>query len=601
MLQKRRNSLQIAKGRDFVLSSFEAAKRENDYEFTKGNVKATSEYIYENQIIDANQIVREFYENDRTVSSVSKRTKVGMDGLMIYLAYLMTTHIDDGFIMDPANVRIITGMSNAGWEKDMKEKVPKVFEKSIFHHGQIQNANLTGLKNGLIIIDEIDTGNGTGQKLHNALAEAGLLDIKYLKENNIRIMVDSATMMQELYELMSWGDRHINIKMTIPSEYIGHGDFLRMGIIKEFYPLNTPEAAAQWVQEDIVENYGTDYRVHIVRLTERGAVNRETIRYLSSACVAAGVVFRNHTSSDRLSDAEITEFFEEPLTHHIVLGVKGFFRRANLIPNKWKLRIGATHELYTKKVDNNVQVQGLPGRMSGYWRSIIEGGHKTGPHRTSIKAIEEYEQAYEKPFDPGNYGTSTFTKTVRGRVSAEASMLHPQNIANLEAVDGPELVDERINPESFRVFDNFDTVRKYCEKLGYKVIQWKDKDIKNGFIAVGLNAEKAVASLDEAALKVSSAYGGSGTDESAYRTYLPCYTNTSDSTTLRFVVIIRPSTNKELVAEADQLFPSMPYLPPKKTMTIRKAKAQAATNTLVPTTVAAAAAPKKPRGRPPKK
>jgi hypothetical protein len=71
--------------------------------------------------------------------------------------------------------------------------------------------------NQYLCIDEIDTGNGTGQKLHNALAEAGLLDIKYLKENNIRIMVDSATMMQELYELCCWGDHHVNIKMTIPS------------------------------------------------------------------------------------------------------------------------------------------------------------------------------------------------------------------------------------------------------------------------------------------------------------------------------------------------------------------------------------------------
>jgi hypothetical protein len=471
MLQKRRNSIQIAKGRDFVLSSYDTAKRENDYEYSKGNVKATSEYIYENQIIDANQIVREFYENNRIVNSVSKRTKVGMDGLMIYLAYLMTTHIDDGFIMDPANVRIITGMSNAGWEKDMKEKVPKVFERSIFHHGQLQNAGLAGLKNGLIIIDEIDTGNGTGQKLHNALKEARLLDMNYLKENNIRIMVDSATMMQELYELACWGDLHVNIKMSIPSEYIGHGDFLRMGIIKEFYPLNTPEGATKWVSEDIVDNYGTDYRVHMVRITERGVANRDTIRYLHDACRRVGALFHNHTSSDRLSDAEIKELFEEPLTQHIVLGVKGFFRRANLIPNVWKMRIGATHELHTKKVDNNVQVQAFPGRMSGYWRSVIEGGHKTGPHRTSVKAIEEYEAAYDQPFGVGGYHTATFNKTVRGNVAAAASMLHPLNVENLEAVEGPRLEKEFIG--GMQVFKHsavmIDSDRYLQEVLGHIV------------------------------------------------------------------------------------------------------------------------------------
>jgi hypothetical protein len=222
--------------------------------------------------------------------------------------------------------------------------------------------------------------------------------------------------------------------MTIPASYFGHKDFLEKGILKEFYSLSSKEKADEWVQEDIINNYGTDYRVHLVR------VSAKIVDVIQNACIRKGVAFRNHTSTDRLSEDEIKEFFKEPLTHHIVLGVKGFFRRANLIPNRWKLRIGATHELYTKVVDNNVQIQGLTGRMTGYWRGDIEGGHKTGPHRTSIKAIEEYEETYLEPFGNNSYQTQGFKKR-KGYVSANPTMLAAKNIRNLEAVDSPIVYD----------------------------------------------------------------------------------------------------------------------------------------------------------------
>ena len=96
------------------------------------------------------------------------------------------------------------------------------------------------------------------------------------------------------------------------------------------------------------------------------------MQYVQYECIRAQLTFRNHTASDRLTDDEINEFFREPLSNHIVVAVKGFFRRANLIPNQWKKRIGATHEHYTMKIDNSVQVQGLPGRMTGYWRDIVD-------------------------------------------------------------------------------------------------------------------------------------------------------------------------------------------------------------------------------------
>jgi hypothetical protein len=360
-------------------------------------------------------------------------------------------------------------MSNAGWEKDMIDKAPNCFKDKIFHHGKLSRADLMNMKDAFIIIDEVDTGDKERQVLHNTLKEAGILDVKRMEENNIRFLFISATMIKELYDLYRWGELHELYTMTIPPSYIGHKDFLEKGIVKEFYPLTSPENAYKWVQEDIIDNYGlTDPRVHLVR------VNTKTVTFIHDACIRSDVIFKNHTSSDRLTPYEIKELFKEPLKNHIVLGVKGFFRRANLIPNAWKLRIGATHELYTKVVDNNVQIQGLTGRMTGYWRDYIERGHKTGPHRTSIKAIEEYEKAYLDPFGLNSYQSAGFKK-IKGKVSAKSTMFSPKNILNIDALDLPIRIDPA-DPTTVPIVFNIDdteygSIKKKGNEWDYSTIR----------------------------------------------------------------------------------------------------------------------------------
>ena len=77
--------------------------------------------------------------------------------------------------------------------------------------------------------------------------------------------------------------------------------------------------------------------------------------------------------------------------------------------------------------------------MSGYWREIIESGHKTGPYRTSIDAIIEYENAYLDPLGDNPYQTFGFKKNSRGKISQTTmTLLNPVHIENLIAIDLPE-------------------------------------------------------------------------------------------------------------------------------------------------------------------
>jgi hypothetical protein len=539
----------ISARREDVIQGYNSAKATNHRLFLEGDEKATSEYIYPNQIQDANKIVDMFYKDKRRVISITKKTKVGADGLMIEITKLLTTHNDDNFVVNAANVRILTGMSNASWEKAMIDKAPNCFKDKIFHHGKLSKADLKNMQNSLIIIDEIDTGDKEYQVLHTTLKEAEILDVKHMEENNNRFVFISATMIKELYDLYTWGELHAHYKMTIPDSYIGHKDFLDRGVIEEFYDLSSKDNADKWIQEDILNNYGhNDLRVHLVR------VNAKTVNVLQNACIRRGIAFRNHTSADRITEDEIKVYFKEPLTQHIVLAVKGFFRRANLIPNRWKLRIGATHELYTKIVDNNVQIQGLPGRMSGYWRDDIEKGHRTGPHRTSIKAIEEYEKIYEDPFGNNSYQTTGLKKD-KGKVQKGSTMLSAHNIPNLEAIGLPAVEEEKVDSKLYRIYSDEEVVRQVCKILGYRYKTATENN--DGFRETSLNDKKEIASLERAIRRVPDAIKHGGKNSSACRTCYPCYTDITDNTSLRFVVIIRPETDPTKLVECDGKFNSI--------------------------------------------
>jgi hypothetical protein len=523
--------------REIVLNDYQSATKKNKELFINGDVKASSEYIFSNQKEDAIIICNKLYETPIRVISIVKRTKVGMDGLMIEIAKNMTTHSDNNFVLHRNNVFFITAMSNISWEDDMKDKIPSCFKDNVYHHGKLQKLNnkLKNIKNAIIINDEIDSGDKEDQKLHLILKDSKILDIKYMEDNNIRFVFVSATMINELHELYKWGDKHYTHYMTIPDSYIGHKEFLELEIIKEYYPIINYESAEKWIKEDILENYGLDYRVHIVRTDEK---NKD---YILNACIKNNIEFKNHTSNERISYEDLSIIFNN-ITNHLVIAVKGFYRRANLIPNEWKKKIGATHERYVKKYDTNVQVQGLPGRMSGYWKDEILKGHKTGPHRTSISAINEYEEFYKNPFEKIKYNTS----------KSKNNFLHPIHIKNLKIINPFSI---KVDKNKYRIYDKEIDVKNVCKILGYNYRTTKNNS--EGFKETSVNRKKEVVSLSRAISKIPSAYAKHG-DIITWRTYFPCYVDINNNDTLRFVVIIRPETDINKVKnEIDTIYPSI--------------------------------------------
>jgi hypothetical protein len=542
------NSEIINAARDWVCKEYDACVANNKLKYLNGDVMASKEYTYENQKIDALQIIHMFFGNTEEeeaprrlrVISIIKRTKVGMDGLMIEILKGVCTHSDNDIVISPNKVLVLTGMSNKAWESNLIENMPSCFKTQVYHHGKLNsnhlNKILSEFQNGLIIIDEIDTGDGDRQKLFTILHKHKLTKTKMLYEKNIRFLVVSATMKQQQDQLNRWDEGiHESYKMTIPENYITHQDLLNKGIIQEFYSTKSLETAKKWIEEDILTRYGNVFRVHIIRTDKLGE------KIIQEAARDKDIKFISHTSEKRILKNALIKIFDN-VDQHIIIAIKGFWRRANLIPNEWKIKLGAVMEYYSNDTSVDVQIQGLSGRLTGYWQDEMLDPHHIPPLiRTSIKAIEKYEEWFNSPSSKiNNY------KGPAGKIP----FLSPEIFEGTPKTPYEDKKGEGLG--KYRIYDNEETTRKVCNLLGYKFVKPKEKN-SDGFLMTSINRERMVVSLEEAIKAMKNGYGtNKGT--TTLRTYFPCYIDKNNLSTLKFIVSIRPVTCKLKLAECDLLY-----------------------------------------------
>ena len=418
--------------RQLTQMSYQMAIITNKSRFSKGDPRVSEEYTYPNQQQDADKIINMLTVENKQAVSVIKKPKVGADGLMIEIAVKMATHSNDDIIIPPENCIIITGMSNKEWEINLKHNAPSVFKENIFHRGKINllRGKLLHIKNAVIMIDEIDVADKENQMIHELLENSGLLDINYLLNNNVKFVLISATNKFQLGHLDRWGEYHCFLRMTIPSNYISSTEFLQMGCFQEYYDIIDEESAECWVLNDILLHFGTDYRINIIRAKD------ESIGFIKKSCDnhEKSVLFYNHNSQERIPAIDLREIFERNLTSHIVIAVKGFYRRADLIPNAWKLKLGSLMDYKSILLNTNVAIQSLAvGRIHGYWKAeAMNPSHKLGIFRTSLQAVQEYEEFQSNPL-----GQTEFSMPKR------TTYLNPTNIENLEVVLTPDETEKK--------------------------------------------------------------------------------------------------------------------------------------------------------------
>ena len=111
----------------------------------------------------------------------------------------------------------------------------------------------------------------------------------------------------------------------------------------------------------------------------------------------------------------------------------------------------------------------------------------------------------------------------------------------------PEIKENHcVDLNTFLVYKDEETVRNVCKELGYDFRKKLPDD--KGFYKTTLNSRPIIASLLDAINRVHSGYGGvKEKGGRAPRVYYPCYRDINDNKSLHFVIIIRPTTDPNII------------------------------------------------------
>lgn len=522
----------------------------HEYEAKRNQIKSKDpmkEIVYPNQAEAALELFQAFMIENKVAATLIALPQAGKTGTFLEVAYRMCTFNDDEKAIDPEQLLIITGMSDRDWRKQTSNDMLTTFEKKVKHRGQFESLPtiLRSLHDSLIIIDECHIAAEKEQSMSAMLRDAGLLNIDELRKRRIFLLEVSATPGATLYDAQNWGiDNHSVVILKESPKYIGFRNFLAEGRLHESHDLTKPEGVASLMQ--FIEDTFPEPRYHILRLSGKRSIQTatNTIREYANA---RGWIVNNHNANERMWDLD--HIMTTPPRYHSIIIIKEFWRAGKRLCDKY---VGIVHEPKTQIEDTNVTSQGLVGRLCGNDKKKGEDA----PHAfCNTGLIQDYLAWIDAK---GDYSAvlrykSKNLNAKKGKILSKESFVHPSNV---EGVDFNPDDGKTIHPDSYRIYQSEETTRKVCEMLGYRYIETPTNAA--GFKETTLNNAKHIVSLSEAIKKVATGYGGSTTGN-AFRTYYPCYVNVAEKSTLRFVVLIRPTTPKTLLEQVDKKYTSIPY------------------------------------------
>ena len=546
--------------REEMQESFDHAMKKMARRVRKGDPYATKQYVWQNQVDDAQAILHMLFTMQLVFISVIKQPKLGCNGLMFELIRLVCTHNNDDTYIPPENVYILTGMSNTEWVDTIKEDCPDIVRDNVYHRPKIGGkgkdalsiSELKGKKNLLLIIDEVDVATKAQKKkqtIHMALEAAGILDMNYMRENNVRIVAISATICKELRAMKKFGSEYADsYTMTKPREYFGVEDMQDRGILKQAPPIRSVVQMERFIKTNGIEHFGeNDPRVHIVRGTKK------TRDFVQGACDNLGIKMYDHEHHSKLSHDDLKSIF---LTRkHVVIFLKNMFGRADYIPNEMKVKIGFWLDKHVSENSRNanVQLQAGIGRMSGFYKSVVEAGHTMGYIFTNLSSVREYIAFYNNP------------SLANVQCHKSQPIFQPKYVKNADEVkEISRLTNDLLvrGEDSYRVYQSENDINEAIQLMGYQNRDVQRVRDKNGFIVAkledghGVRAHHVTTVID--VIRAGKAYFHNGTGaerKKGWRVKYPCYLDLNNpSQSPVWVLQIKPGDEFKL-RTLDQAYP----------------------------------------------
>ena len=196
---------------------------------------------FENQRDFAGNILRKIQDSEGKISQILALapTQSGKTGTMIACVHKF---VNEARIMQWNHVFVYTPHSSKDWVNQTKGRFPGCLQKNIHHrnHTDVLMRKIKSLldrneKNILLIIDEAHIACKYNQTLFHMYKTLGLYDRNVLYENNIKILMFTATP-EGLKGAMERDDlpwkKHTEVvHMNVPEQYLSIDDFRKKGIV----------------------------------------------------------------------------------------------------------------------------------------------------------------------------------------------------------------------------------------------------------------------------------------------------------------------------------------------------------------------------------
>jgi hypothetical protein len=514
------------------------------------------EIVYPNQQLAADMVIQAYEQGVLAVCLIAQ-PGTGKTGCAQAIMYHYATHDEDEKFIFSGNMIVCSGMSDTDWKDQFKAGLTTSFQSQVYHRQDLlkQEDKLCDLKNGLIIPDECHIASQKTMTVAKCMKNAGLLDIEGLKARNIKTLDISATPEAVLHDYEKWGPLARTIKIQPGLTYKGFEHMISDNRIIDAPSLETYDDIAELLEtfEARYENSPTK-KYFPFRL-----FNEEKKALIRVVCDDLDwTVPLEHNSESRIDD--IDKMMASPPNKHTICFVKGFWRASKRLV---RAHVGGSYEQKPKKTDMTNTAQSLTGRFCDNYEY---SGDQLDPlnrplHYCDKAAIEGYVEWFNHDcdFTASEYKSLRINSNGDGKVKSKASKVHHTLVTNLPTSEVMEEEEEE-EEDTYRIYDDEDTVKNVCKLLGYNYVSVKEKNINaDGFILTTINNARQIVSLEQAIKNNKARLKPNAKGKTIQRTFYPCYVNIADKTTIRFVVVIKSVTmeNKTLLESLDTLYPGI--------------------------------------------
>jgi hypothetical protein len=445
-----------------------------------------SKIIYPNQEEAAKKIILLFERNTKLIHMmVIARTQSGKTGTSIATMFEFVNHKQLRVPRD--NIVWITGHSSKEWIEQTLERLPSQVRTQVYHRNNLGTDfinYISGKKNVLILLDEIQIAAQERQTIHTVFEKLGYTNKDYLLENNIKFIEFTATPNGHAADLLDLKEYSERIIMKPGEGYIGYEALKRAGKIKQCKNLHGFLKVTEGHNNDDFEY--DENAIHNLNEIKNVLDTFNKLKYViirSPKIKNHRRLFLKHLEDvfdlekgknlfeyDGESEIEKInkELLEKEPNEHTFIIIKDLLRCAKTICKK---HLGIVYERHCRTYDDSVIVQGLFGRITGYYPE----GCVLPIVWTNIESLAHYEVQMESKFkNPNLKWNSNTTKRVGRKTVSKGTFNSPRLLNGFEAKEK----DERPRWD-FREFDTLKKAKKYFQlnlKTRFQKMFEEDKD-----------------------------------------------------------------------------------------------------------------------------